>query len=124
MWFTKSIEDTLKALNVNPETGLTSEEAVKRLKQFGPNRLEAKKKKTILQIFISQLNDWLIYVLFAAVIITFLMGEYVDSVIIVLVILINAGIGVYQELKAGKMRVEGKEYIVKDGDVMHFRFNV
>ena len=57
MWFTKSIEDTLKALNVNPETGLTSEEAVKRLKQFGPNRLEAKKKKTILQIFISQLND-------------------------------------------------------------------
>ncbi|MCW4452361.1 cation-translocating P-type ATPase [Kaistella sp. BT6-1-3] len=102
MWFTKSIEDTLKALNVNPETGLTSEEAVKRLKQFGPNRLEAKKKKTVLQIFISQLNDWLIYVLFAAVIITFLMGEYVDAAIIVLVILINASIGVYQELKAGK----------------------
>ena len=118
MWFTKSIEDTLKALNVNPETGLTSEEAVKRLKQFGPNRLEAKKKKTVLQIFISQLNDWLIYVLFAAVIITFLMGEYVDSVIIVLVILINAGIGVYQELKAGKaiealMKMSSPKALVK-----------
>ena len=50
MWFTKSIEDTLKALNVNPETGLTSEEAVNRLKQFGPNRLEAKKKKTVKKV--------------------------------------------------------------------------
>ncbi|MGZ5264694.1 MAG: cation-translocating P-type ATPase, partial [Kaistella sp.] len=102
MWFTKSVSDALKELNVNPETGLSSEEAAQRKKHFGPNQLEAKKKKSVFQIFLSQLNDWLIYVLFAAVVITVMMGEYVDSVIIVLVIIINAGIGVYQEVKAGK----------------------
>lgn len=102
MWFTKSISDVLKELTVNPETGLSSEEAAQRKKHFGPNQLEAKKKKSVMQIFLSQLNDWLIYVLLAAVVITMLMGEYVDSVIIVSVIIINAGIGVYQEVKAGK----------------------
>lgn len=102
MWFTKSIEDTLRELDVNPDAGLSSQEAARRKKHFGANQLEAKKKKTVFQIFLSQLNDWLIYVLFAAVVITFLMGEYVDSVIIVLVIAINAGIGVYQEVKAGR----------------------
>ncbi len=102
MWFTKSIDETLNELNVNPESGLTGAQAEARQKSFGPNRLESKKKKSILQIFISQLNDWLIYVLFAAVIITFIMAEYIDSVIILLVILINAAIGVFQEVKAGK----------------------
>ncbi|AYO57695.1 ATPase [Chryseobacterium sp. 6424] len=102
MWFTKSVDDTLKELQVNPSTGLTDEEVQKRKSLYGKNRLAAKKRKSVFQIFISQLNDWLIYVLFAAVIITFLMGEYIDSVIIITVILINAGIGVYQEVKAGK----------------------
>lgn len=102
MWFTKSIDETLTELSVDPATGLSSEEAASRKSKFGPNRLETKKKKSVFQIFISQLNDWLIYVLFAAVIITFFMGEYIDSVIIILVILINAGIGVFQEVKAGK----------------------
>ena len=69
MWFTKSIDETLNELNVNPDSGLTGAEAEARRKSSGPNRLESKKKKSILQIFISQLNDWLIYVLFAAVII-------------------------------------------------------
>lgn len=102
MWFTKSVDDTLKELQVNPSTGLTDEEVQKRKSLYGKNRLAAKKRKSVFQIFISQLNDWLIYVLFAAVVITFLMGEYIDSVIIITVILINAGIGVYQEVKAGK----------------------
>ncbi|MBU4539043.1 MAG: cation-translocating P-type ATPase [Weeksellaceae bacterium] len=118
MWFSKSINDTLKELDVHPETGLSSEEAAKRKKHFGLNELEVKKKKTVFQIFISQLNDWLIYVLLAAVVITFLMGEYVDSVIIVLVIAVNAGIGVYQEVKAGKaidalMKMSSPKALVK-----------
>jgi len=102
MWFTKSITETLEDLKVNPDNGLSEDEVLVRRKKFGENKLQAKKKKSVFQIFLSQLNDWLIYVLFAAVIITSLMGEYVDSVIIILVIMINAGIGVYQEIKAGK----------------------
>lgn len=101
-YFTKSVAEILEEFGIDSASGLSQEEAQNLKKEFGPNRLQAKKKKPIYKIVLSQLQDWLIYVLFAAVIITFFMGEYIDSVIITLVILINAGIGTYQEIKAGK----------------------
>ena len=102
MWFTKSNEEVIKELGVDPSQGLSDEEVKIRLEKYGPNKLLAKKKKNILQLFFAQLKEWLIYVLFAAVVITLFMGEYVDSVIILLVIFINALLGVIQEVKAGK----------------------
>ena len=101
-YFTKSVAEILEEFGIESASGLSQEEAQNLKKEFGPNRLQAKKKKPIYKIVLSQLQDWLIYVLFAAVIITFFMGEYIDSVIITLVILINAGIGTFQEVKAGK----------------------
>ena len=101
MWFNKSVADTLLELGVDPSNGLTEAEAEAKLKQFGPNRLEGKKRKTILQLFVAQLNDALIFVLLGAVLITIFMGEYIDAVIILLVICINAVLGVVQEVKAG-----------------------
>src|SRR4030042_5456656 len=101
MWFSKSIEEVLNELNVDPATGLSKEEARVRLERYGPNILKKKKKKGIFQMFVEQLQDWLIYVLFVAVVITLFMGEYIDSIIILLVILINAVLGVIQEVKAG-----------------------
>ena len=102
MWFIKSNEDVLKELDVDSLQGLSEEEAKIRLEKYGPNKLIAKKKKTILQLFVAQLQEWLIYILFAAVVITLFMGEYIDSVIILLVIIVNAVLGVVQEVKAGK----------------------
>jgi len=102
MWFTKSKEAVLKELNVDPVVGLNDEEVLARREKYGFNRLQAKKKKSIFQLFLSQLMDWLIYVLFAAVIITIFMGEYIDAIIIMMVIIINAVLGVLQEVKAGK----------------------
>ncbi|NLD38247.1 MAG: cation-translocating P-type ATPase [Desulfatiglans sp.] len=98
---TKSVEEILNELNANPEKGLTGDEAKARLSKYGYNRLTAQKKKGILQLFLAQLNDWLIYILFAAVIITLILGEYVDSIIIMAVIILNAALGVFQEIKAG-----------------------
>ncbi len=102
MWHTKSKEEVIRELNVDPEQGLSSDEVKKRREQYGSNMLNAKKKKSILRMFVHQLRDWLIYVLFAAVVITLILGEYIDSIIIVLVIIINAVLGVMQEVKAGK----------------------
>ncbi|MEN6360343.1 MAG: cation-transporting P-type ATPase, partial [Smithella sp.] len=70
MWYSKSIDAVLKELNVEQAIGLTENEAKARLEKYGKNRLKGQKKKSILQMFVAQLNDWLIYVLFAAVIIT------------------------------------------------------
>lgn len=102
MWFIKSEEEILKELNTDPSHGLSEKDAAIRLEKQGLNKLKGKKKKSIFQLFVDQLKQWLIYVLFAAVVITFFMGEYIDSTIILLVIFINAILGVIQEVKAGK----------------------
>jgi Ca2+-transporting ATPase len=96
------VEEILSDLNVDPAYGLSEEDAKSRLEKSGLNKLIIKKKDSKLRLFIRQLQDWLIYVLFAAVIITLIMGEYVDVIIIALVILINAFLGVIQEVKAAK----------------------
>lgn len=101
LWHARTAEDVLNDLSVDPKKGLSEDEAGKRREESGPNRLKGQKRKTILQLFIAQLKDWLIYVLFAAVIITLFMGEYVDAVIIMAVIVLNAVLGVVQEVKAG-----------------------
>ncbi|MDD4192453.1 MAG: cation-translocating P-type ATPase [Mangrovibacterium sp.] len=101
MWHTIAKEEALHQLQVDPTRGLTAEEAKRRLAASGPNKLKGQKKKTVFQLFFAQLRDWLIYVLFAAVAITLFMGEYIDAVIILLVITLNAVLGVIQEVKAG-----------------------
>ena len=102
MWFTKSQNEVLKELGVDPKVGLSAAEAAKRLEQYGPNKLKGKQKKSILSLFLSQMKDMLIYVLIAAAIITMVIREYADSIIILLVIILNAVIGVFQEYKAEK----------------------
>ncbi|MBN1693829.1 cation-translocating P-type ATPase [candidate division WOR-3 bacterium] len=102
MWFLKSVEETLKGFNVDPAVGLSDEEAEKRLKRYGTNELQEKRGKTIPQLFIEQLRDTLIYVLLGASVITLFMEEYIDTIIILLVIIINSVLGVAQQVKAGK----------------------
>ena len=102
MWFSKSIDEVLKEKNVDSAYGLTESEAKVRLGKFGANKLTGKKKKSIFQMLVAHLKEWLIYILLAAVIITLLMGEYIDAIIIILVIITNAVLGVIQEVKAGK----------------------
>ncbi|WP_442886155.1 HAD-IC family P-type ATPase [Companilactobacillus sp. HBUAS56257] len=79
--------------------GLTSQEAKERLLENGPNKLESHKTPKW-KIFLRQFNNMVIYVLIASTIITLLMGHYSDSIIIGLVVVINAIIGYYQESNA------------------------
>lgn len=101
-WHTQKIQELTQQLKTNPEKGLSENEALSRLKQYGPNQLEQKPGKSLLRMFAEQLNNALIYVLFAAVIVTVMLQEYIDAVIILVVIAVNAVLGVYQEKKAGK----------------------
>lgn len=113
-------EEVLKKLNTNIENGLSEEEAKKRLEEYGENALKEKKKDGPFKIFLSQLMDPMIYVLFAAIAVTigvsiyetiktiksgndfdfFSTGDWPDVIIILLVILMNAFIGTVQEIKA------------------------
>lgn len=97
----QSIDESIEALKTDVSSGLSETEAKQRLSTYGLNQLKAQKRKSIFQLFLSQLQDTLIYVLFAAVVITMFMGEYLDGIIITIVIFINATLGVVQEIKAG-----------------------
>ncbi|MFX3616165.1 MAG: cation-translocating P-type ATPase [Sporolactobacillus sp.] len=102
MWFSKSIKDALDEFSVGPEHGLSSEQVRKSMEKYGSNELKGKAKKNILLLFFAQLRDMLIYVLLAAAVVTLIIGEYTDALIILIVVLLNAVIGVFQEFKANK----------------------
>lgn len=102
MWFSKSQEEVLKDLNVDPLVGLSSSEAKQRQEKYGINKLKGKPKKSLVSLFLAQLKDMLIYVLLGAAVVTLVIGEYADAIIIILVVLINAIVGVVQEFKAEK----------------------
>ncbi|EHK2349916.1 calcium-transporting P-type ATPase, PMR1-type [Clostridium perfringens] len=102
MWYKKSKNEILQELDVDEKNGLSSTEALRRLEKYGKNKLETKKKKTLFKQFLSQLKDVMIYILIIAAIISAFLGEISDALIILLVIIINAVIGVIQESKAEK----------------------
>ena len=120
----KSREDILKELGVDPKQGLTHQEAGERLEKHGPNKLKGKPKKSLLSLFLAQLKDMLIYVLLGAALITMVIGEYVDAVIILIVVVLNAVIGVVQEYKAEKaiealqQMTTPKSLVKRDGEVI------
>ena len=106
-WFNKSVEDVEKELSTNGEKGLTLEEVKKRQEEYGYNELKAAKKKTLLQRFIDQFKDFSIIVLIIAAIVSGAVGiaegeGITDTIIILIVVLLNAIIGVTQESKAEK----------------------
>lgn len=94
-----TISETLKKLGAST-SGLSEEEATQRAHSFGKNELLEKKKKTILQILIAQFLDFMIFILFIAAILSIFLGDYKDSIIILVIVSLNAIIGFYQEYKA------------------------
>ncbi|MCO7174984.1 cation-translocating P-type ATPase [Sporolactobacillus kofuensis] len=101
-WFSTDVDDVLNEQNVDRKRGLSDDQVRTRLEKYGENKLIGKPKKSLFALFFSQLNDMLIYVLLGAAVITLLIGEYTDAIIILLVVLLNAIIGVFQEYKAEK----------------------
>lgn len=99
LWHAVSVHETMVAQE-SSSGGLSDAEARVRLAKFGPNRLPPPKRRGPVLRFAAQFHDILIYVLLAASIVTALMGHWIDSQIILAVILINAVIGFLQEGKA------------------------
>ena len=102
MSYKKDVNETLQKLHTDANTGLTKDEAENRLKQYGTNSFQEFKPPSLLTRIWEQINSMLIYILIGAAIISFIVGEISDAVIILLVIVINAVVGVMQESKAEK----------------------
>ncbi|MBE6042815.1 MAG: calcium-translocating P-type ATPase, PMCA-type [Clostridium thermopalmarium] len=102
MYHSLKIEDILKIFNSDPSKGLSSQEVEKRKIKYGLNKLATQNRDTLITLIWSQINDILIYILIGAAIISFLVGETSDAIIIGIIIILNSIVGVTQEYKAEK----------------------
>jgi Ca2+-transporting ATPase len=80
--------------------GFTTSQAEKLLEQYGLNVIEEKKKRSIFLVFIDQFNNFLTILLIIAALLSFFVGEKVDGVLILSIVVLNALFGLYQEFKA------------------------
>ena len=107
-WHSISAAEALAQLNVNQKQGLTGQSAAQRQKKYGKNKLAEKKPKSLFLRFLEQFSDFMVIVLLIAAAISFFTarisgdGDYIDSIIILLIVIINAITGVVQESKAEK----------------------
>lgn len=82
--------------------GLTTKEAEKRIKSFGLNELKHKSKASPFKIFLSQFNDFMVWVLIGATIISGFMGDTADAITILIIVIVNALLGFFQEFRTEK----------------------
>ncbi|MBI1974324.1 MAG: HAD-IC family P-type ATPase [Candidatus Zambryskibacteria bacterium] len=117
---TQSLQDVFIKLQTS-ERGLTVEEANRRLKEYGPNKLPEAKADSLTIIFLRQFQSPLIYILLAASAAVFATGEIIDGLIILAVLIFNAIVGTIQEgraqntLLALKQFVETSATVLRDG---------
>lgn len=102
MFEQKSAKETILEFQSNEKNGLSELEAKRRLEKNGKNELAEGESRSVLEAFFEQLQDPLIYVLLAAAVISLLLHEVSDAVIILVVVTVNAIVGVIQEGKAQK----------------------
>lgn len=99
-WHIMSSGEAAEALNTSIDKGLSAQEAQSRFEQYGPNELVGEQKRGIWQMLFDQFKDFMIIVLFVAALVSAVLGEWIDSLVIVTVVVLNAILGVVQESRA------------------------
>lgn len=100
-WHLLPLTEIILLLNTTP-SGLNSIIASERLQEYGQNQIEDSKKKSVFKMILSQLTDFMILILIAAAIISGIVGDLTDTIIILAIIIINAVVGFIQEYRAEK----------------------
>jgi len=116
-WYQLKPSEIYKILDTK-EKGLTEREAKIRLEKYGKNILPKGKKKTFLQVFLNELKSPIIYILIISMILSFIVGEKIDGIFILMVILLDATLGSIQEWKSTKNAEALEELIKIEGNVI------
>lgn len=101
-FYKKNIDKTIEELSTTKETGLSHKEAVSRLLKQGKNELVEKGQKGFLSILFDQVKEVMVVILFVAAVLSLLLHEIVDAVVIFIIIILNTILGFWQEFKAEK----------------------
>lgn len=99
-WYQLQTSQVVEELQTDPYDGLTEQEAKARLEKFGPNELVEKGGRGPLLILWDQMRDLMVIVLLVAAVVSFLLDEQSDAIIILAIVVLNAAIGFSQEYRA------------------------
>ena len=96
----KAVDAVVTGLKSHLEKGLTQVEAQDRLREHGYNELREKPRPGFFQLLLDQFNNFLVIILIIAAAVSLLLGEYIDAIAIMVIVVLNAVVGVIQESKA------------------------
>jgi len=101
-WYSSDISQIAQEMKTDLGNGLSSEEARKRLETYGPNALDEAPPRSLFSMFIDQLKEVLVLILIGAALVSGALGEWEDTTVILIIVVLNAVLGMYQENKAEK----------------------
>jgi P-type Ca2+ transporter type 2C len=122
-WHKLNIPETFELLGTKQQ-GLSTIESEEKLLQYGSNELQEGKKKSIGLMLLAQFKDVMILILLAAAVIAGIVGDFTDSVVILIIVLLNAFLGFFQEYRAEKAMQALKQMaitqarVLRDGNVI------
>ncbi|BBB89968.1 MAG TPA: cation-translocating P-type ATPase [Methylomusa anaerophila] len=123
-WFQMMADETIRQLESEAVRGLSSAEAAGRLAEHGYNELTEKEQESLWQKFLAQFKNVLVLILVAASGISVLIGEAVDSLVIIAIVILNAVLGVFQESRAERALAALKKMnaaaskVIRDGAIV------
>ena len=123
-WQLMSAGEVLLKFKVDSQSGLSAAEAERRLAQHGRNVLQEKKKRSLLRMLLDQFADFMILVLICAAVVSGVIGDVSDTVVIIVIVFLNAVIGFVQEYRAERAIAALKAMaavnarVLRDGDVI------
>lgn len=123
-WHNITEETLLKELDVDLGQGLTSQEVSKRIEQYGLNKFQEKKKRTLVMMLLDQFKDVMIVILILASILSIAVGELKDGLVIIGIVILNAILGASQENRASnaldalKEMAAPKAKVIRNGSIM------
>lgn len=123
LFFDQEAQTVVTELQSDVQQGLTSSEVKARTEKYGENVLEGAPEKGILSMILDQLKDFLVIILMVAAVVSIGLGEALDGIIILMIVILNTFLGVYQENKASNALKALKEMasphakVLRDGKV-------
>ncbi|MFC3770003.1 calcium-translocating P-type ATPase, SERCA-type [Paenibacillus sp. GCM10012303] len=123
-WYHMAAAESAKTQGVVPAQGLTWEEVGARREKYGPNELTEKRSVSLIALFFNQFKDFMVLVLMAATLISGLLGEYLDAITIIAIIVMNGVLGFIQEFRAERSLRALKELsaptakVIREGELV------
>jgi len=117
-WHALPPDQILQQLATPPESGLSSEEAARRLETYGPNQLTEAVGITFWQMLIAQFNNFVVIMLIVAAIISAALGDWEEAAAILAIVILNATLGVIQERRAEQALAALKKLAAPEAQVL------